>query len=378
MTENLTRSLNLACNAPDCSPIPSHDLVIFKKIGSVGLEFREVVPVGKRFRKKFWDRGNFEAFAVKRHENLNYAFSHPVKHIDPKHHFIMHFRLYYEVTDPRRVVEKLESDPLKELKVQAVTLLGHTARHLDWEIVVNESEFERSILEYETPSEEGIEFSNLERLRQIASATGLNVKSISIQRSLPKEEDVAKTNYDESLDHLLALERQSRHVELTREERFDEEITEVGVHAIGKMRDPSNAVEGFRVVEDLHKMKGESKKKLIGAGASSRSPSADSSPRAITRGNGIAGTLAAEILERMPSLGTGSPAERQLTSSMLHLIAELSLGRDADDGRLKDHAAAITPLLRELYDKLSPAQLDLIHRLQEPLSRKKEISEATL
>lgn len=373
--ENLTRSLRLAYNAPDCSPIPDHDLVIFRKFGP-GLEFREVVPIGKRFRKKFWEFGEFEAFGVRRHSNLSYNFSHPVKHIDPRYRFVLHFRVYYEVESPRRLVEKIESDPLKEIKDQTITLLSHTARHTKWETVLDEVEFERTVLEAKIFSEEGIEFSNLERLRQIAEAVGLKIKKISIQRSLPKVESVAEIDHDEELDHGLALRRQDRDGELKRKGAFGEAVTEVGVRTIVRMTDPSSAGDTLRMVGALGQVEKETKV-LIGS-SSNKLLSADGATLSITAGNGLVGTWITEILKLMPSPGTGSPAERQLTSSMLHLIAELSLGRDADDGRLKDHAAAITPLLRELHEKLSPEQLDLIHRLQEPLSRKKEISEATL
>jgi hypothetical protein len=373
--DNLTRSLRIAFSVPDCSPVPDHDLVIFKKVGA-GLEFRDLVPAGKRFQKKLLDWGDYEAFAVSRDENLRHVFSHPDTHLDQIHSYILRFTLLFEVSNPRRLAEKLDGDPLRRLQQETIELLGGAARHLDWHILVTESlELERTLLGKETTSEQGVVLTNLEKLRRVAKDLGISLGTISIQRSLPKREtdvpekvrDLQDTAFIEAVKHELDEQRQRREGQL----RGNEAVTQVTLEVL---RDTSATADARRRIRDLSET-GREALKLIGPQASVSNSTAGSRLLTVGAGNGVIGDLQAGVLQLILDLGRDSAAGLRLGSLLLHLVAELSMGKEAEEEVLKKYAGEIAGPLREVSRRLNePQQIKLIDRLRDPLRLKEEIS----
>lgn len=157
---------------------------------------------------------------------------------------------------------------------------------------------------------------------------------------------------------------------------IDSVIKQTAVQLIANVKDVTSAKEAQHVIESLGSAGASAKKHLLPRLASTE---AAHNPHLLSSstGNGLLGELTGKVLKLQSDLGSDSPSARQLGSSLLHLVAELYLGEDAQDEVLAKYAGQLGVHFLDLYqqDRLSEEQVEVIQRLQEPLLRKKEIAQ---
>src|SRR5215210_5965280 len=132
---NLTLEQRLVKSALDANPVPDHDLVVFRKLGGGGLRFHSLLGPDDKLSlvDKLSLGSSVTVYAVTRDQNLRHKAAVPgLKSADHVGPFTLDLTLALRITDPRILVEKLESDPLGRLEKEVREVLGRIASRMAW------------------------------------------------------------------------------------------------------------------------------------------------------------------------------------------------------------------------------------------------------
>lgn len=171
LKENVIKGHTGLDSLPDCA------VAVFEKLPKGGESFFKLLQPGERFRIPFWVSAQ-KYFAVAVNQSfLSYSFEEEVTMDDGIHTFTLMFHLKYKVANPQRVAELREQDPLRKLRNEIAHVIGRSCARRRWEMVKDRfRDLEVLVME----SEKG-------RLRQYATALGLDISSIELDKRLPRE-----------------------------------------------------------------------------------------------------------------------------------------------------------------------------------------------
>lgn len=399
---NLTLKQGIVKFVSGVDPISDHDLVVFKQVGQ-GREPYTVVPSGGRFRPGLMDRlaATFFAYAVTRDQDLRYRFTEVFLSSDQVDPFSLDFVLALRVADPLRIVEKLETDPVKRLEDEvkevlrfAVTRMGRIA------IERPVSEVERLALEEEGTDDTGLRMTNLARLRNFAFQLGLDLKGIQFLRYLTEEavapeqarigesrrrrvkEETAKTDF-QNLQIVGAFsEYEARRGNAIRDVLRVRELTDAAAksleRSLNNIADRVDSAPALRsaLAEMVH-IRSE-----LGQLAEGSTPQLEVAPGALV-GSLQSPLLTSEqspladLISRMFSLFEGQPlARHRLYSAVLHLLGELVLDGAADEPTLDHYSAVLSQQLQEMLrlKQLGDEQRRFLLHLQDREALKAELA----
>jgi hypothetical protein len=185
-TQTLTAARRVAWRVPDTSPDPVHSRVIFKKVGTGGVELYKTLRPGQVFKRPlFTSADSFETYAISTDQDLRHEFSRKYLSGDQTWSFTLHFKLHFRVKDAEYLGLSLARDPLERLQEEVASVLSATARRFSWESMKREAEgFGLQLREAETTDGRGESRTNFRRLQDFASSLGLELRHIDILCSL--------------------------------------------------------------------------------------------------------------------------------------------------------------------------------------------------
>jgi hypothetical protein len=419
--DNLTRNLRLAWEAPDCSPRPGHDLVIYRRDGG-GMRFLQVAADGARpHRGWFASSANLAAIAVSSDRHWNHAFFRLLLHVGQVHRFTLHCSIDFHVGDPRLLAEHLARDPLRCIEDEATKLFGHTAAHLEWtEIAAAEDRIGERVLAHPGGGRDAVVRSNLEHLQLFAAGYGIAIDAVRLQRTLGEEEvkvgiteaDAAAQLQIATIEQLPKLQRirldgevdklsELRRAELARLEReaqadadafrrrasFLDSSSKAAIDTLsrlaGHVNSFSDAGEALDEIERLrHHLLG-SLAPIQPAGSlaapAARAGMMNGAAALAPAASGLPGlAVLLESLARLFTVLPRQPANRQLAVAALHLLAEIldDDNGDADPGEIERHRVAIGESFGLLLDNgpLDDGAMHTLRRLQDVDALRREMA----
>ncbi len=213
--ENLVREVSLA-------PMPGHALVVYKLVDGGRVFMAELSPEQqfKEEKTRWWNRflsnpPSYTAYAVNLNEQLKRKFSHRVLLRNQLYGFDLIFRLRYRIASPRRVVERLSEDPLKQLQNEIVDQINEIVSNEEWDSIKNR---------FNLLAEDALAHTKKEIDKQ-AEYWGFAVESIKLEHQL-LETDI-QTDIDER-DKAREIER--RKIEADAERRRREIEQQNAIH----------------------------------------------------------------------------------------------------------------------------------------------------
>lgn len=367
---NLTKEQRIVKTSPDLSPVPAHELVVFKQHDSGRTYFTTVRP-GNPFKPTFLDRTRFTfaAYAVNMDPNLRHKFSRKFKHKDQLHYFSLNFLLKIAVADSRKLVEKLEGDPLRRLEEEVAEVAGAAVALLPWDDIRHGN----SAISEALGSGADVAASPMGRLRGFAEGLGFELKALNLGRSLTEDElEVEKTRRDlEQSSKIKDLRKTHKFKDMVREEeeqcfgqkleiaradrlreiqkyKDDAEFEAARVHRTIMMQDRlaesaaraiDQAANSVNSYEELQKAaRSLDELRALASTASGRGSWSDSS-RALTEGSklylpqesadGIS-QLISKVFSHLDKVKSDNQEKLPLISSVLHLVGEQVLDDQAD------------------------------------------------
>jgi hypothetical protein len=202
------------------SPRPGRDLVVYEREGT-GKRFREVVPKDVRPRKTLWERLGSETrwitYAVSRDENLIHRFTVTCTSREGIGPLAVQLALHFQVRDPLRIAETVESDPLQRLADRAAELVRRSVEGLAWhDIVARRAQIETAISWTESTSDGGEKLAHRSILTGLAGGLGFALKGVEASMTLPSrisahEEKLAEAERQNEIrrrEHKAQLERE--------------------------------------------------------------------------------------------------------------------------------------------------------------------------
>lgn len=177
---NLTFDQEVVTDFSGLDSLPGFVLVIFERRDLGGAVFSRLVNSGERFRSRFsiarrdlWKK----YFAVAVNDSvLSYAFTRSITLDDGSAEFALTFQLTFRVVDPRKVAETRQYDPLRKLCDEIGRVIVRNCARRKAEMFRERfRELERIVIDGESA-----------RLRDYASALGLKIISIDLDRPLPE------------------------------------------------------------------------------------------------------------------------------------------------------------------------------------------------
>ena len=388
---NLTLDQRLVKPALDANPVPDHDLVVFRKVGGGGLRFHSLLGPRDKLRliDKFLLGANVTVYAVTRDQNLRYKVMVPaLKSADHVGPFTLDLTLALRITDPRLLVEKLESDPLGRLEKEVREVLGRVASRMEWsDVQAPVCDFEAHLLSTTVMNETEKRTASLVFLQGFAVELGLEIKSIQVSRQLPAEvggaarvlmRELEQRKIDEELQKS-AL--QSEQLQAQREEFQAWKTNTLGnIQRLGtistsatnnlakvleQIADKVDSAPALRtVMNDLIAMRDEiAMISAVGGGAGNNGGTREM--KILTSSSGPAGLSG--LLTQLDALSL-EPAERsRLRSSLLRLAGEAVLQGEADRAVMDECCRSLADQMPRLVQAVQSAdQRDLLIRLQDP------------
>lgn len=177
---NLTFDQEVVTDFSGLDSLPGFVLVIFERRDLGGAVFSRQVNSGERFRSRFslsrrdlWKK----YFAIAVNDSvLSYAFTRSITLDDGSAEFALTFQLTFRVVDPRKVAETRQHDPLRKLCDEIGRVIARNCARRKAEMFRERfRELERIVIDAESA-----------RLRDYASALGLKIISIDLDRPLPE------------------------------------------------------------------------------------------------------------------------------------------------------------------------------------------------
>lgn len=208
--ENLTKAQDIVRELGEPRSVPDYSLIVFRDENGSRTPY-EVLGSGEPFQPSFWDRYRYDfvGFAVSDDPALSYRFSCQAFSggFREAEHYTLHVFLKFRVTQPRTVVDKLTSDPLRRLRDEIESVLEQTGSILPYEEIVNSPQTleNRFLGATDVHPEVG---TNLEHLETFATKLGFHLVEIKI-RHHPAAGDLAATRAE------IDAERERRKLEAT-------------------------------------------------------------------------------------------------------------------------------------------------------------------
>lgn len=395
---NLTLDQRLVKPALDANPVPDHDLVVFRKVGGGGLRFHSLLGPHDKLRlvDKVLLGANVTVYAVTRDQNLRHKMAVPaLKSADHVGPFTLNLTLALRITDPRILVEKLESDPLGRLEKEVREVLGRVASRMEWsDVQAPACDFEDHLLSTTVMNETGKRVPSLAFLQGFSLELGLELKGIQVFRQLPAEvgeaarvlmRELEQRKIDEELQKS-AL--QSEQLKAQREEFQAWKANTLGnIHRLGaistsatnnlakvleQIADKVDTAPALRtVMNELIAMRDEiAMISAVGSGSGNggiremKALRSSSGPAllGVAPAAGLSGLLAQ--LGALPL----EPADRnRLNSCLLRLAGEVALEGDANPATIDECFRSLADQMPRLVQAVQSAdQRDLLIRLQDP------------
>lgn len=412
MAQSLTEERKVAWKAQGLGPDPAHRLVIFKRINS-GKVLHRVLEPGETLKLSWLEKpDSYEAYAVSADENLRHRFSRKYQAAEQTWTFTLDFNLHFRVTNAERLALHVsKDDPLQRLEREVADVLSAAARCLPWEILKREgTDFGARLRDAETADGQGERKTNYRRLQEFAGGLGLEIRHLDISRTLTEadlEIDIvtrstevltAKAIIQQQLD--VETERLTHELGLLRDRhRLERDIAVAqGMQALQGMerlrmvldgiakegiRALSQSVEGIRsfpaIQEALVEMQGiqASLAGLLGTQAhtpasqmASGSPAKlvsppEHLPEGSVRASDPLERLVAQSFHLLRSL-RGNPGDhRRILATVLHLVAESGLGREADEEFLFACRDDLENRIRPVESALEKEQLVFLRSILE-------------
>jgi hypothetical protein len=312
-------------------------------------------------------------------------------HVGP---FTLDLALALRITDPRILVEKLESDPLGRLEKEVREVLGRIASRMDWsEVQAPACDFEDQLLSSTVTDDSGRRIPSLVFLQRFSVELGLELKSIQVSRQLPAEVgEAARVHWRERERRIIAEERQTTAMQSEQLQARLDEFQAWKANALGNIQrlgaisnsatanlskvleqiaDKVDTAPALRtVMSELISMRDEiAMISSVGGGTGNsgnremKTLGASSGPALLgaapTAGlSGLLAQLAALPLE---------PAERnRLNSCLFRLAGEVALQSEANPATIDDCVRSLADQVPHLIHAAQSAdQRDLLIRLQD-------------
>lgn len=325
----------------DFSPERGFDLVIFKNH-----KFDKIVPNGQKPAKNIFNRfSTYEVYAVNKvpHNLLNFRSS--MLHNDNIHDFHIDYTLAYKVVDARKLVEHLESDPLKLLRRKVKQVLDSYISYAPWYQIEEMNEFrqlvEEALRDTAQVRNEGFRQSNFDLIFNFAMEYGIEVNDIGLKRKVV--EKIIKVNVDKDMrlrEHDVNLLQKDLDEELNVKDRVTKGRDHFSNAMNTAMKDVTQRISGgIESVEELKKALHESRDlpDLFQPSESRTTSPPGLQPPSSTLsalGPGVENSFSSvcyQILSHANQAGLPVETQRILLSSIFHLIAiELFRGEEDD------------------------------------------------
>jgi hypothetical protein len=399
---NRTQEAKLVRFVGSIDPVPGHRLVVFKKVGA-GRVFRTTLQPGERLKRSLLESStSFIAYAVTDDQNLRHRFNRQYDSHDQIHSVDLHFTLEYWISEPRVLVEELEHDPLQRLEEEIHAAVLQAMKRVDWSSVALEPVDLEQIL-FPDPMEEA---SERERLHRFAASQGCEIRRMRVVRKLPPGElkvSAARRQHEErrELLHLehgtkslglenhsaLKAQAQSSDLQLAGEQgAFDRRKKVADGMADVAVRALNQATDGIRSFGDIRGALGEiaAFQPMVlglagGPAAAGAMPALPGAPGVALLGSSSAAasplaTILAELPLRLGGLACEPVLQRQILSLALHVVAEALRGEDADPETLDRCGKGLQGLSTALLSMLSREQVQLLVRLRDVETLKRQLS----
>lgn len=176
---NLTLQQEVAVEHVGLDSLTGYVLVVFDKRDHGGPMFCRLVNSGEnfgsRFKIPFRDLSQkYFAIAVK-DSLLSYSFDYSITLNDGSEELTLAFHLTYRVVDHRKVAERLDHDPLQQLRDEVIRVIGRNCAKRKAEMFRDRfKDLERLVIDSESP-----------RLRPYATELGFKIISIDLDKPLP-------------------------------------------------------------------------------------------------------------------------------------------------------------------------------------------------
>jgi hypothetical protein len=393
---SLTQEARLVKYVNGVDPMPDHYLVVFKKVGN-GRRFHATLSAGEKLRRSiFASPSSFITYAVPSDTDLRHRFNRPYQTHEQTHSFILYFTVEYRISDPRALVEKLDSDPLQRLEDEIHSAILQTTKLLSWPDIEQE-QIDLEYLLFQATSGTAGTISNLEKLKLFAQAQGIEVRRIAVSRKLPKDEiraPVVRKLEQQRREMMMAhhdtalLEQGQRQTLEAQDKGFARRQGVADGIAANTSRAISQATDGVRSFRDIHNAIGEFvgiQNTILGIASGSGQvdagnvPSLPASPAggllaASASATTPLATLLAEICAHLGGMACDTNERTQMLSLALHLVAEVLRGNQKSDETLERYRKALEGKSTDLISVLSREQLKFLQRLQETPQLERELS----
>lgn len=392
---NLTYEQRVVKDHTGLDALPGYVLVIFEKRDKGSAIFKRLVKPNERFGTGFldrlfdWSSQKYFSIAVNK-ADLTYKFDHVVALDDRSDKFKLNFRLTFRVSDPQRVAEMREHDPLRQLSEATAHLIGRNCARRKAEMFRGNKfrDLERIVINDERT-----------KLHPLATELGLKILSIDLEKPLSVGEEGIITSRGEAetgkeigkikreqetsarawervtekdvLGHKydireLELERQillsgrldeTQQGELRRSRREAEtEAYRTAVKHLGEsINTPGDAQDMFDVVSAI----GEASRSN---GGSLLEPAAVSNPPLIGAGEDRLAGLLNDALRHIDQWNCPRATKQELRSTIFHLVSEAMLDDDADEKILKQYKNKLSEIARGFQPPLNPKQKQFLQQ----------------
>ena len=393
---NLTTEQSFVKPAFDANPVPDHDLVVFRRVGG-GFRFHSLLRPGDKLGPidKVLLGSNVTVYAATRDQNLRHKLAisglKSADHVGP---FSLDLVLALRITDPRTLVEKLESDPLGRLEREVREVLGRVASRMQWSEVQSQAcDFEDQLLSTTVMDESGRRVPSLAFLKGFAVKLGFELKGIQVSRQLPAElGEAARVLLREREQRIINEERQKTALKNDQLQAEREEFQAWKANTLGNIQ-RLGAISAS-ATNNLAKVLEQIADKVDTAPAlrtvmneliAMRNEIAMISSVGGDGGNGAAGELktlgapaGAALLGAAPSAGLSGlqaklatlplePADRsRLNSCLLRLAGEVALQGEANQAVIDESFRSLADQMPRLVQAVQSAdQRDLLIRIQD-------------
>lgn len=395
---NLTTEHRLVKPALDANPIPDHELVVFRKVGG-GLRFHSLLGPGERLGlvDKVLLGSSVTVYAVTRDQNLRHKVAVPgLKSADHVGPFSLDLVLALRITDPRILVEKLESDPLGRLDREVREILGRVASRMDWsEVQAQACDFEDQLLASALTDESGRRVPSLTFLQRFAAEFGLELKAIQVSRQLPAQVgEAARVLLREREQRIIDEELQKTALKNEQLQAQREEFQAWKANALGNIQrlgtisasatnnlakvleqiaDKVDTAPALRtVMSELISMRDEIAM-ISAVGGDANGKGGPGGAKVLGASTGPA-FLAAEpseglagILAQLAALPLEPTDRNRLNSCLLRLAGEVALHDEANRGTIDECFRSLADQMPRLVPAVQSAdQRDLLIHLQDP------------
>jgi hypothetical protein len=185
LRRNLTYEQGVIKDHTGLDALPGYVLVIFEKRDRGSAIFKRLVKPNEIFGAGFldrlfdWSSQKYFSIAVNK-ADLTYNFDHVVALDDRSDKFKLNFRLTFRVSDPQRVAEMREHDPLRQLSEETAHLIGRNCARRKAEMFRGNKfrDLERIVINDESM-----------KLRPFATERGLKILSIDLEKPLSVGEE---------------------------------------------------------------------------------------------------------------------------------------------------------------------------------------------